>query len=62
MVTVKGGMIAVGTHMPLKPEVEKKCKEKLQELSKKYEEEVLRELGQASDGVKFFVQYPASTI
>lgn len=58
MVTVKGGIISVGTHMPLQPHVDKKCREKLKELSDKYQEEVLRELKEIS-GVDFFVNYPS---
>lgn len=59
MVHVKGGIISVGTHLPLRPDVEKACREKLKELSDKYSEEVLRELEEVSGGVKFFVNYPS---
>lgn len=61
MVTVKGGIISVGTHMPLKPDVEKKCREKLRELSDRYSPEVLKELEEISGGVKFFMNFPGQT-
>lgn len=62
MVTVKGGILTVGTHMPLRPDVEKKCRDRLKELSDQYEAQVLDELERVSGGVKFFVAYPSQSI